>query len=59
MILIKKQFFEKIMYWSLKWEILIDANSEPIRFALWCCDSICHEVFTFIPIGSGHTVSMV
>ena len=26
------------------------------RYVLWCCGSICKEDFTFIQIGSGHTV---
>ena len=24
-------------------------------YVLWCCSSICHQIFTFIQIGSGHT----
>ena len=32
--------------------------TKDIRYVLWCCDSICHEVFTFIQIGSGHTVAV-
>ena len=25
-------------------------------YLLWCCGSICHQLLTFIQIGSGHTV---
>ena len=39
------------MKWDLKEGILNDADS-----GLWCCGSICHQPFTFIQIGSGHTV---
>ena len=29
------------------------------RYVLWCCGGICQEDFTFIQIGSGHTVAWV
>ena len=35
--------------------IAIDADSGPLRYVLWCCGSICHQLFTFIQIGCGHT----
>ena len=34
----------------------IDADSDPLRYVLWCCGSRSQEDFTFIQIGSGHTV---
>ena len=38
--------------------ISIDADSGPLAYVLWCCgSSICHEVFTFIQIDSGHISS--
>ena len=36
-----------------------NADSGPLRYFLWCCVSICQELFTFIYIGSGHTVSTI
>ena len=36
------------MKWGLKGGISIDADSRPLRYVLWCCGSICHQVFTFI-----------
>ena len=36
--------------------ISIDADSGPLRYVLWCCDSICHQLFSFIQVGSGHAV---
>ena len=44
------------MKWGLKGGISFDADSDPPRYVLWCCDSICHQPDTFIQIGSGHTV---
>ena len=44
------------MKWGLKGGISIDADSGPLRYVLWCCGSICHQLFTFIQIYSGHTV---
>ena len=41
---------------GLKGGILIDADSGPPRYVLWCCGCICHEVLSFIQIGCGHTV---
>ena len=36
--------------------ISIDADSGPLRYVLWCCGSICHQLLTFIQIDYGHTV---
>ena len=47
------------MKWSLKGGISIDADSGPLGCVLWCCGSICHQFFTFIHIGSGHTVKAI
>ena len=33
-----------------------DVDSGPPMYVLWCCGGICHQVFTFVKIGSGHTV---
>ena len=41
---------------TFKGGILIDADSDPLSYVLWCCGSICHQPDTFIQIGSGHTV---
>ena len=35
---------------------LIDEDSVPLRYVLWCCGSICHKLFTFIQIGSDRTL---
>ena len=40
--------------WGLKGGISIDADSGPLDAG---CDSISHEVFNCILVGSGHTVS--
>ena len=42
---------------GLKRRILIDADSGRLRYVLWFFGSIFHKVFTFIQIGSGHTVT--
>ena len=49
-------FFEKrgIGYQGIS----IDANSGNLGYVIWCCGSICHRLFTFIQIGSGHTVNV-
>ena len=44
------------MKWVLKGGISIDADSGPPRYVLWCCGSKSQDFFTFIQIGSGHTV---
>ena len=31
--------------------ISIDANSGTLRYVLWCCGSICHQLLNFIQIG--------
>ena len=41
---------------GLKWGTLIDADSGPLGYVLWCCGSRRWEVFTFFQIDSGHTV---
>ena len=46
--------FGNFMYWGLKGGISIDADSGPLDAG---CDSISHEVFNCIQVGSGHTVS--
>ena len=55
---LKKTTF-KIMEWGLKGGISIDADSGPPGYVLWCCGGICQENFTFIHIGSGHTVNLL
>ena len=32
---------------GLRGGILIDTDSGPLRYVLWCCGSICHQLFTF------------
>ena len=44
------------MKWGLKGGISIYADSGPPRYVLWCCVGNCHQLLTFIQIGSGHTV---
>ena len=44
------------MYWGLKEGISFEGDSGPFRSALGCCGSICHQIFSFIQIGPGHTV---
>ena len=44
----------KISIFGLKGGISIVAEGLLITYVL--CDSICHQLFTFIQIGSGHTV---
>ena len=39
-----------------KSRISIDVDSGPLLCVLCCCGSICHQLFTFIQIGPGHTV---
>ena len=51
-----KTVFENFIKWGLKGGILIDADSAPLGYVLWCCGSRSWEVFTFFQIGSGHTV---
>ena len=55
----KKTDFENFMKWGLKEGNTIDADSGPLRYFLWCCVSICQELFTFIYTGFGHTVHTV
>ena len=47
------------MKWGLKGGISIDADSGPPKYEPWCCAGICQDFFTFIQIGSGHTVKRV
>ena len=49
----KKTVFENFMKWCLKGGISIDTDSGP----LWCCGSRSQDFFTFIQIGSWHTVT--
>ena len=42
----------------LKGGISIYADFGPLRYVLWCCGGICHEVLTFFQIGCGHTVAV-
>ena len=57
--LLNKKGFLKIL-WSEVWRgISIDAGSGPLRYLLCCGIIICHQLFTFIQIGSGHTVTWV
>ena len=45
------------MKWGLKGGISIDTDSGPLGYVLWCCGSRSQDFFfTFIQIGSGHTV---
>ena len=44
------------MKWGLKGGISIDTDSGPHGYVLWCCGSRSQDFFTFIQIGSGHTV---
>ena len=41
--LLNKKVFENFMKWGLKVGISIDADSGPLRHALWCCGSIYHQ----------------
>ena len=41
---------------GLKGGISIDVDSVPLGYVLWCCGSRSLDFFTFIQIGSGHTV---
>ena len=34
----------------------VDADSDSLRFVLWCCGSRSQEEFTFVQVGSRHTV---
>ena len=45
------------MNFGLKGGISIDADFGLLRYVLWCCGS--HQLFTFIQIGSGHTVQWI
>ena len=44
---------------GLKGGISIDADSGPLGYVLWCCGGRSQDFFTFIQIGSGHTVGCV
>ena len=45
------------MKWGLKGGISINTDSGPLGYVLWCCGNRSQDFFTFIQIGSGHTVS--
>ena len=50
-------YFIKYSFWKFyEVGISIDADSGSFRCVLWCCGSICHQVFTFTQIDPGHTV---
>ena len=52
-------FFENLLHKKrLKGGISIYADFGPLRYVLWCCGGICHEVLTFFQIGCGHTVAV-
>ena len=55
--LLNKKQFLKIL-WSEVWKggISIDTDSGPLWYVLLCCGSRSQDFFTFIQIGSGHTV---
>ena len=53
----QKTVFGNFMKWGLKGGISIDINSRPFGYVLWCCGSRSQAFFTFIQIGSGHTVA--
>ena len=55
----QKIAFENFMKWGLKGGISIYADSGPPGYVLWCCIRICHQLLTFIQIGSGHTVNQI
>ena len=42
-------------FWSER-GISIDTDSGTLRYVLWCCGSICHQLFILIQIHSKHTV---
>ena len=52
----QKTIFENFMKWCLKGGISIDTDSGPLGYVLWFCGSRSQDFFTFIQIGSGHTV---
>ena len=37
-------------------KVLVKKNFWPLRYVLWCCGGICHQVFTFFQISCGRTV---
>ena len=51
-----KTIFEDFMKWGLKGGISIDTDSGPHEYLLWWCGSRSQDFFTFIQIGSDHTV---
>ena len=53
----QKTVFGNFMKWGMKGGISIDINSRPLGYVLWFCGSRSQAFFTFIQIGSGHTVA--
>ena len=52
----RKPFLKMLCSEVWKGRISIDVDSGPLLCVLCCCGSICHQLFTFIQIGPGHTV---
>ena len=51
-----KTVFENFTQLGLKELISNDADFGPLMYVLWCCGSICHQLFNFIQIYSVYTV---
>ena len=54
-----KIYFIRNIFWKFyevrsKMGVSIDANSGPLRYVLWYCGSICHQLYTFIQIGESY-----
>ena len=43
---------------DLKGGISVDADSGPLGYILWCCGGRSRDFFTFIQIGTVHTVAV-
>ena len=46
----------EVLLQSKFWSERGDTDSWPLMYVLWCCGSICHQLFNSIQIGCGHTV---
>ena len=44
-------------FWSERGMSIVTDSGPPLRHVLWYCGSFCHQLFSFIPIGCGHTVN--
>ena len=53
---LKKTVFENFMKWGLKGGSQLIQTRGSLGYVLWCCSSSSQDFFTFIQIGSGHTV---